>query len=109
MHRSMMFIVVIMLMFSGCSSQEAAPVEKTPDDVIEMTMEEVAQFNGENDIQAYVIVDGEIYDVTDHPNWGNGTHGGNIAGSDITEMLDNNATHGRDKLDEIDKIGIIIE
>jgi predicted heme/steroid binding protein len=95
-------------MISGCSAQSNKPEEKS-DELIELTMEEITQYNGENDRLAYVVVDGDIYDVTAHPNWANGMHGGNIAGSDITEMLDKNAPHGRSKLDEIEMIGTVVE
>ncbi len=76
---------------------------------LEMTIEQLMMYNGENDMPAYVVVEDVVYDVTDHSVWTTGSHGGNLAGTDITEMLKYNAPHGDSKLSEIVKVGIIIK
>lgn len=77
--------------------------------LLEMTIEQLLMYNGENGMPAYVAVENVVYDVSDHGVWTTGSHGGNLAGTDITEMLKYNAPHGDSKLSEIVKVGIIIE
>lgn len=78
--------------------------EMDDDDELELTLAELAAYNGMNGMPAYVAVDGKIYDVTGHPQWTSGEHGGNMAGTDITEML-KAAPHGMSKLDELEEVG----
>lgn len=102
------FLAFALLLF-GCAAEEADPDEPAAPEMLELTMEEVAEYNGEDGNPAYVVVNGGIYDVTGHPQWSGGEHGGNMAGTDITEMLDNNAPHGRSKLSDLEKVGIIVK
>lgn len=74
------------------------------EDELELTLEELAKYNGKNGMPAYVAVDGKIYDVTNHPQWTTGEHGGNLAGTEITEML-KAAPHGVTKLEELKQVG----
>jgi predicted heme/steroid binding protein len=50
------------------------------------TPEELAKYNGQNGVPAYVAVNGVVYDLTKVPEWANGRHfcSGAIAGKDIT-------------------------
>lgn len=49
------------------------------------TLDELAQYNGQNGAPAYVAVNGVVYDVTNNPVWRGGTHfGGLTAGRDLT-------------------------
>lgn len=51
----------------------------------EMTLEELATFNGKNGQPAYVAYNGVIYDVTESAMWGDGDHEGmHFAGADLT-------------------------
>jgi predicted heme/steroid binding protein len=53
-----------------------------------MTKAELAQHDGRDGRQAYVAVNGTIYDVTASPLWQGGNHqGSHQAGQDLTEEL----------------------
>lgn len=106
-------LVVLALLLAGCAAPSEKPESENgtsanPEDTL-FTLEEVAAFDGKDGREAYVIYDGYVYDVSDHPQWQSGTHGGNMAGTDITDMLENNAPHGISKLEDVIKIGKVIE
>ena len=68
--------------------------------------QELAKYNGQNGNPAYIAVDGNVYDVTNVPQWKNGTHAGRFqAGVDQTEAL-KQSPHGPSKLDNIPIVGI---
>jgi len=51
----------------------------------DMTLAELAAFNGRDGQPAYVAYDGVIYDVTESAMWGEGDHEGmHQAGADMT-------------------------
>ncbi len=54
---------------------------------VELTVEELAAYDGQNGKPAYVAVNGVIYDVTNVPAWKNGTHNGYQAGKDLTDVI----------------------
>ena len=117
--KRLLSIVCVALLLAACApAEEAIPVAETSEpaagqEPIEMTgdleipSDELSAYNGENGMPAYVAVDGIIYDVTGHPEWTTGEHGGNIAGTDITVML-KGASHGLSKLEEVQKVGTLI-
>ena len=111
------FMLAVFFMFAGCSANDAAPTDaadtKTEDmtantQEMNLTIEELKQYNGQDGMPAYVAYDGVIYDVSDDPQWTTGTHGGNMAGTDITEKL-NNAPHGTSKLNGLDEVGKLVD
>lgn len=113
----MILLVILLLAVSGCAapSETSEPPGETPEETAEelpaeirFTAEEISAFNGRDGQPAYVIYDGTVYDVSDHPQWQSGSHGGNMAGTDITDMLDS-APHGVSKLDEVPVVGAIGE
>src|SRR6056297_2282446 len=116
---SIALAAVISLLFSaGCSPSAEVPIPKDKSEPMEetsemdetiFTLEDVASFNGENGQKAYIIYDGYVYDVTGHPQWQSGSHGGNAAGTDITGNLKDVAPHGISKLGEAERIGKIAE
>lgn len=75
---------------------------------LELTLDELAQYNGKDGQPAYIAVDGVIYDVSDLPRWANGEHNGFEAGQDLTEEIDNESPHGRGVLERADVVGILI-
>ncbi len=94
----------------ACSSEPATPEERDPEDYIYLTLEELAQFDGLEGRDAYVAIDGVIYDVTNSSQWPNGMHRGRVqAGQDLTTVLDTEATHGREMLSRVPKIGYLID
>ena len=76
---------------------------------LEMTLEELSEFNGKDGKPAYVAVDGIIYDVSDSPAWKDGGHNGFEAGKDLTEPIKNVSPHGVVKLENVPEIGRIVE
>jgi predicted heme/steroid binding protein len=76
-------------------TKSTTPVEKT------FTLSTLAAYNGENGNQAYVAVDGIVYDVTA---WGSGTHHGIKAGTNATDAI-GHAPHSRHPLSSLPIIG----
>ncbi len=65
------------------------PITPTPEspmvaNAIQLTIEELAQYDGKNGRAAYVAVDGIVYDVTNNRAWAAATHFGLTAGRDYT-------------------------
>lgn len=55
----------------------------------DMTLEELAAFNGKNGQPAYVAFNGIVYDVTESAMWGDGEHEAmHFAGADMTAEHD---------------------
>ena len=84
-------------------------IEEDPDDDPDVelktfTLDELAQFNGQNGNKAYIAVDGKVYDVTSIGAWAGGTHNGIVAGTDATEAIAT-APHGRSVLDNLTIVG----
>ena len=79
-------------------------------DMISLTLEELAEFDGTGDKPAYIAYKGKVYDVSDHPQWTNGSHGGNTAGTDLTEKL-GSAPHGDEIIEKegLEQVGVIVE
>lgn len=75
---------------------------------LELTVAELAAYDGKNGNPAYVAVDGVIYDVTNVPQWSGGKHNGNTAGKDLTEAI-KKAPHGTSKLEGLPVVGKIKE
>jgi len=119
---SLAFSMVFMLaILGGCSNQEQ-PKEpqkqaqengqeqnaKDPEVSLEISMDELAKYNGKDGNPAYIAVDGIVYDVTEHPNWNEGMHGKVSAGQDISQLL-KDAPHGYSKLEGLKAVGKIVE
>ncbi len=79
------------------------------DGALELTLEELAYYDGTEDKRAYVAVEGFIYDMTDSSYWRNGGHNGYQAGQDLTDAINRVSPHGPAFLDRVPKIGIIVE
>ena len=76
---------------------------------LELTLEELAKFNGKDGNPAYVAVDGIIYDVSASPAWKNGGHNGFEAGKDLTNEIKTISPHGVVKLENVPEVGRIVE
>lgn len=59
----------------------------------ELTFAELAAFNGKDGANAYVAVNGLVYDVSGSSAWGSGVHNGVEAGTDASEAIAK-APHG---------------
>lgn len=111
-----MLMLIMALLIVGCSqgteptSTETNTAEgNTPAESIELTIEELGEYNGKDGQPAYVAVDGIIYDVTNSAAWKNGEHNGFEAGKDLTVEIKENSPHGIDKLDNVEEIGTIVK
>ena len=49
----------------------------------------IEKYDGQNGNPAYVAINNRVYDVTHIPAWQDGTHHGNKAGLDLTDVLFN--------------------
>ena len=72
----------------------------------ELTEEELATYDGQNDNDGFIAVNGIIYDVTDA--WSDGSHRGYEAGNDLTEEI-SEAGHHKTVLPDLPVVGIIVE
>ena len=86
---------------------EASPEAAAPEGGLELTLEELAKFNGKDGARAYVAVDGIIYDMTDSAAWKNGDHNSFEAGRDLSEAIKNVSPHGVSKLANVKPVGIL--
>ena len=76
------------------------------------TLEQLAQYNGEEGTDCLVAVDGDVYLIEGFALWQMGEHvpsGGRArCGLDLTEVIDE-SPHGRSKLDLLRKVGNLIQ
>ena len=88
----------------------ATPVQ-TPsaaNGTLELTLEQMKQYNGKDGNPAYIAVDGVIYDVTNDRHWKSGTHEGYSAGKDLTDAIKGKSPHGTSVLDDVPIVGKIV-
>lgn len=72
------------------------------------TLEELAQFDGQNGQPAYVAISGIVYDVTEITVWDHKQHAGRfVAGKDYTEEL-KKAPHAADFIELAPQIGTLV-
>jgi len=75
----------------------------------DLTMEELAQFDGKEGRPAYVAVEGKIYNVSESRLWKGGSHvRKHHAGSDLTDAL-KQAPHSEEKITSMPLVGKIME
>ena len=76
------------------------------------TLEQLAEYNGEEGTDCLVAVDGDVYLIEGFALWQMGEHvpsGGRArCGLDLTEVIDE-SPHGRSKLDLLRKVGNLIQ
>jgi predicted heme/steroid binding protein len=75
--------------------------------LLELSLDELAQFDGKEDRAAYVAADGLIYDVSEAKAYFSGEHGGLPAGTDITEAI-KAAGHGENPLAKRPVVGRLV-
>ena len=75
---------------------------------LELTLEELAKFNGKDGQPAYVAVDGIIYDVSASAFWKDGQHNGFEAGKDLTTEIKEKSPHGIAKLANVVEVGKLV-
>jgi polar amino acid transport system substrate-binding protein len=112
---SIEFLLIIVLDKKGVKQYEKTDVavsgynpDDNNDDLIQLTIQELAEYDGTNGKPAYVAVDGVIYDVTDNEAWTGGSHAGQLAGTDLSDSIDTMSPHGRGVLDGVPVVGEIV-
>ena len=78
------------------------------DGTLELTLDQLKQYDGKNGNPAYIAVDGVLYDVTNVREWSNGKHQGYSAGQDLTDAIKNRSPHGISKLKGVPVVGKLI-
>ncbi len=73
----------------------------------ELTIEELAAFNGKDGQPPYIAFEGKVYDVSGSPLWAKGTHMlRHLAGQDLTASI-SAAPHGVEVFERYPQIGVI--
>jgi len=102
-------LLVAVFVLVACNDDNTIDNSNT-EDLIEFTLEDLAEFDGLDGRDAYIAVDGFVYDVTESNLWRDGSHQGAVqAGQDLTDELDSISPHGREMLDRVPRIGIIVD
>ncbi len=78
-------------------------------DLLRLTLDELAYYDGREGRPAYIAVQGNIYDVSESPQWPNGNHNGYQAGQDLTDFILNVSPHGLSTLDNVPLIGVLVD
>lgn len=103
-------ITLFLFIFAGCTGKKDEPAQSAPADAgSDMTLEELAEYNGKDDNPAYIAVDGVIYDVSRNSNWKAGEHNGYSAGNDVSELIEKISPHGKRVLNKLPVVGNVIE
>ncbi|MFA9465283.1 MAG: cytochrome b5 domain-containing protein [Velocimicrobium sp.] len=107
-------IIAILLVFGICfhvllpeliRNQNTTP-NTVSDSLKVFTLDELATYNGQNGEPAYVAYQGIVYDVSNQPNWKNGTHNGELAGTDLTNEI-SKSPHGDKVFKSLPMIGTL--
>ncbi|MEA5013177.1 MAG: cytochrome b5 domain-containing protein [Candidatus Limiplasma sp.] len=112
--------ILLLLMSPGCtpqpptnvasgSPQPSAASDSSQNPQLELTLEELAAYDGKDGNPAYIAVDGVIYDVSGSSRWKNGEHNGYSAGQDLTDKIKSVSPHGLSVLTRMPVMGKIVE
>ncbi|MFH5836335.1 cytochrome b5 domain-containing protein [Proteiniclasticum sp. C24MP] len=105
-------------LLAGCTTDSETPETpgetpmETPaegEDGLELTIEELAEYDGQDGNKAYIAIDGNIYDVTELPPWSGGVHNDFPAGQDYTEEIREVSPHGLSPIEDLEPVGKIVE
>ena len=92
----------------AAATDSAAVKGSAADGTLELTLDQLKQFDGKNGNPAYVAVDGILYDVSNVSAWKNGDHNGYSAGNDLTDIIKNKSPHGTSVLDGVPIVGKLV-
>jgi len=112
MNRKYLSILVLVLVAAvalvGCASGNGSEAPAEEGDRV-FTLEELAEYDGLEGREAYVAVDGVVYDVTGSDMWDEGGHNGFQAGQDLTEGIKEASPHGVSVLSRMPVVGTLEE
>jgi len=91
------------------TTDDSASADAAASSMLELTLDELKQYDGKNGNPAYVAVDGIIYDMTNVAAWRNGDHNGYSAGNDLTDIIKNKSPHGVKNLEGVPVVGKIVD
>ena len=94
---------------SSSSADQSADPDASGTQELVLTLEELAAYNGQDGMPAYIAVDGIIYDVSDVIEWTGGAHNGFSAGNDLTEQIKTISPHGVSKLTGVPAVGTLAD
>lgn len=92
----------------AAATDSAAVKGSAADGTLELTLDQLKQFDGKNGNPAYVAVDGILYDVSNVGPWKNGDHNGYSAGNDLTDIIKNKSPHGVKNLEGLPIVGKLV-
>ncbi|HSK68039.1 MAG TPA: cytochrome b5 domain-containing protein [Candidatus Limnocylindria bacterium] len=75
--------------------------------LLELSLEELARYDGKDGRPAYAAVDGIVYDVSGYETWSGGEHKGAMAGQDLTEVYAG-SPHKEDLLARMPRVGRLV-
>jgi len=90
---------------------EATTEQTTEDTASEetFTTDDLSEYDGQDGSDAYVAVDGTVYDVTGNDAWTDGEHQGEqLAGTDATDVIAE-SPHGDSVLEDLEVVGTLEE
>lgn len=111
MKKLLMIIGSSALLLAACGGEEATDEGNATVADRTFTLEELSEYDGQDGNDAYVAVDGVVYDVTGVGAWEGGKHapaGGLVAGADHTEKIAA-SPHGTGVLEGLPAVGTLEE
>lgn len=107
--KKIFYMLLVVLMCSSCGFFKGKGEVR---EQVNMTLEELSHYDGQEGRPTYVAIDGVIYDLTKCRYWKNGEHepsfGKAFAGQDLTEVL-KGTPHGMSRVKRYPIVGAIVE
>jgi predicted heme/steroid binding protein len=100
-------LVLALSLFALAQGAPASGSAAAPDTLRQLTIGELAKYNGKDGAPAYVAVDSVVYDVTGVRAWKKGAHKGGTAGTDISAKIAK-APHGKRVLKKRKIVGRLV-
>jgi len=97
----LMLLFFILMTLGACQEDDYVPNVPTEESIPEMTLAELAFYDGKEGRPAYIAVQGWIYDVSGSNLWINGEHNGYSAGQDLTVIILSQSPHGLSTLSRV--------
>ena len=88
------------------SSLSAGTPNSSAADLKVFTLDELSKYNGQDGQPAYIAYQGIVYDVSNVPQWKNGTHNGEKAGTDVTNYI-SKSPHGEKVFSDLPQVGTL--